>query len=204
MFPTTKRTLARRSPPGCRKDKRKKPTNRTFVSIVPAAVAALLVVTGVSGSTPGSVPDGSVPNDMRANAATAPSVAMALEELLAQLCYQCIDCGSHGHRIMNRSGGSLAFHPHPCQDRAGACDFDPDRGGHPRCGATEALFADAGDVIQTLKESTPDELAALVASIPDRLLVNRSRNALQLIGCSNQVVASYSVNSIPALGALVS
>ena len=204
MFATAKRTLTKLIPLGYRRGKGTPPTTRNLASTIPTAMAALVVVAAVSGSTP----DGSVWNDARTTAPTASSVAMALEDLLAQTCYLCSDCGDDGHQILNRrpppDGGRLASHPHPCQENAGPCDTDPRRGGHPRCGVTDILVAGSSDVIQTLKASTPDQLTALLASNPHRLRINRSRNALQLIGCWNQVVASYSVNSIPALEALIS
>lgn len=203
MFATAKRTLAKLIPLGYRRGMPKTATTLNLASIIPTALAALLVVAAVSGSTP----DGAIRDDARA-APTASSVAMALEDVLAQTCYMCVGCEDDGHEILHRApppdGGRLAFHPHPCQARSGPCDHDPNRGGHPPCGGTDILVAGSSDVIQTLKGSTPDQLAALLESTPHRLQINRSRNALQLIGCSNQVVASYSVNSIPALEAFIS
>jgi beta-phosphoglucomutase-like phosphatase (HAD superfamily) len=79
----------------------------------------------------------------------------------------------------------------------------PTRAATHLAGARIILVAGASDVIQTLKGSTADQLTVLLASNPDRLRINRSRGALQLIGCWNQVVASYSANSIPALEVLI-
>ena len=204
MFATVRRTLTRLIPLGYRRGNRKTHTTRKLAIIIPTGIASLLVVAAVSGSTP----NGSVWNDPRTTAPTASSIAMALEDLLAQTCYLCGECGLDGHEILNRrpppNGGRLGFHPHPCQERAGPCDGDPDRGGHPPCGGVDILVAGSSDVIQTLKASTPDQLTALLASNPHRLRINQSRSALQLIGCENRVVASYSVNTIPALEALIS
>ncbi len=203
MFATAKRTLTKLFPLGYYLGKRIPPTTRSLASIIPTAMAALLVVAAVSASAP----DGTVRNHAGTTAPPASSIEKALEDLLAHTCYMCVGCGDDGHEILNRrpppDGGNLAFHPHPCQERAGPCDLDPKRGGHPPYGGVGILVAGSSDVIQTLKRSTPAQLAALLESAPHRLRINRSRNALQLIGCWNEVVASYSVKSIPALEALI-
>ncbi len=201
MFVTIKRTLTRRIPSRHRPGNRETPATRSLATIIPTATASLLVVAAVSGSTPG----GAAENNATVTP-LAPSFEMALEDLLAQTCYPCEPCDGFGHRILDSrpppNDGRLAFHPHPCITRTGSCD--PEDGPHPPCGGTEAFASGFSDVIQTLKASTSEQLTALVAGSPHRLRINRSRQALQLIGCQDRVVASYSVNSIPALEALLS
>ena len=201
MRKPTSRTLTRLIQLGSRIGQHRSPATRRFATIVPTAIAALLAVAAASGSTP----DGAMWNDAKATDPPAPSLEMALENLLVDRCYLCGDCGKFGHKILNRrpwfGGGKVAAHPHPCLEDSGRCDLPYKEGGHRSCGI---FAAGSSDVIRDLKASTPDELAGLLEGSPHRLRINRSRKALQLIGCPDQVVASYSVNSIPALEALLS
>ena len=129
---------------------------------------------------------------------TAFAHAAELERVLPQMCLSCTRCGQNGHRHGERPlpvGGRLAFHPHPCLI-GGGCDV------HPDCGVGVQAVA-AADLINSLMESTPAQLASLVESYPHMVEVNETRRALQLIGCNNRIVASYSSETIPALEALL-
>jgi len=64
-------------------------------------------------------------------------------------------------------------------------------------------MAAAADLIDSLKDSTPTQLASLVERYSHMVQVNRARRALQLIGCNERIVASYSSETIPALEALL-
>ena len=125
--------------------------------------------------------------------------AAELERVLPQACFSCRSCGKNSHEHGNNplpSGGRLAFHPHECL-AGGSCDL------HPECGIGEQAMASAADLIDSLKESTPSQLASLVERYPHMVQVNEARRALQLIGCNKRIVASYSSKTIPALEALL-
>lgn len=51
-------------------------------------------------------------------------------------------------------------------------------------------MAAAADLIDSLKDSTPTQLASPVERYPHIVQVNRARRALQLIGCNERIVAS--------------
>lgn len=123
--------------------------------------------------------------------------AAELERVLPQACFSCSSCGKNAHKHGNQplpTGGREAYHPHPCLE-GGGCDF------HPEC--KEKTMAAAADLIDSLKDSTPTQLASLVERYPHIVQVNRARRALQLIGCNERIVASYSSETIPALEALL-
>lgn len=174
---------------------------RRLATAIPTTIAGFLVVAAVSGASP----DSRGYDDEVIMESHASSIGMALDEVLAQRCLQCYPCGRHGHRVEERSpargrGGHMAFHGKPCLENGGGCDT------HTKCrgGAGQGdVRTAATDLINSLKSSTPLQLAALLERNSHRLRINESRKALQLIGCQNQVVASYSVTSIPALEAFV-
>lgn len=128
--------------------------------------------------------------------AAAEHAAAELERALPQACFSCSPCGKNGHKHGDRplpTGGREAYHPHPCLE-GGGCDF------HPECKVTMAA---AADLIDSLKDSTPTQLASLVERYSHMVQVNRARRALQLIWCNERIVASYSSETIPALEALL-
>lgn len=59
-------------------------------------------------------------------------------------------------------------------------------------------------VLQAIRDATPEDLAALAAKHPDRLRINHERRALQLVGCGDAIIASYGTMSIPSLAMLLS
>lgn len=59
------------------------------------------------------------------------------------------------------------------------------------------------ELIDSLKDSSPAQLASLVERYSHMVKVNEARRALQLIGCNERIVASYSSGTIPALEALL-
>ncbi len=122
-----------------------------------------------------------------------------LDDMLPQMCLSCSPCGKRGHKHGKRiptTGGRAAFHPHPCLEGIGC-------GSHPKCGLGGEIRSAAADLIESLKTSTPAQLAATVERYPHRMHLNAARGSLQLIGCNDQIVASYSYKSIPALKALL-
>ena len=82
--------------------------------------------------------------------------------------------------------------------KAAGCDW------HPSCGLVgdQAMLA-AADLIDSLRGSTPAQLASLVERYSHLVQINEARRVLQLIGCNNRIVASYSSQTIPALEALL-
>ena len=64
-------------------------------------------------------------------------------------------------------------------------------------------MAEAADLIDALKDSTPPQLASLVERYSHMVKVNETRRVLQLIGCNKRIVASYSSETIPALEAIL-
>ncbi len=134
--------------------------------------------------------------DMPVEPVAVAHAAAELERVLPQACFSCSSCGKNGHKHGDRplpTGGRQAFHPHPCLE-GGGCDF------HPECTVTMAA---AADLIDSLRDSTPTQLASLVERYSHMVQVNRARRALQLIGCNERIVASYSSETIPALEALL-
>ncbi len=125
--------------------------------------------------------------------------AAELERVLPQACLSCSPCGKNAHRHGEQpppTGGRLAYHPHPCLD-GGGCEW------HPSCGLGDQAMAAAADLINSLRESTQAQLSSLVERYPQMIQINEDRRALQLIGCNNRIVASYSSDTIPALEALL-
>ena len=156
-------------------------------------LAALVLTIASSASDPASPPPADTPVEPVAFA-----YAAELDRVLPQMCLSCSPCGRRGHLHGDRpppTGGRVAFHPHPCLNGIGC-------GAHPSCGMGEVMSA-AGDLIESLKTSTPTQLASLVERYSHMLQFNEARRALQLIGCDDRIVASYSSETIPALEALL-
>jgi len=165
--------------------------NKWLTRFVPTLAALTLAIAPSASDT--ALPS---PADMRAEPVAFADAAAELERVLPQACFSCSSCGKNAHKHGNQplpSGGREAYHPHPCLE-GGGCEF------HPEC---EVTMAAAADLIDSLKDSTPTELASLVERYSHMVQVNRARRALQLIGCNEQIVASYSSETIPALEALL-
>lgn len=157
-------------------------------------LAALMFTTASSSSDTALPPPADAPVEPGGFARAA-----ELERLLPQMCLSCSPCGRRGHLHGAQpppTGGRLAFHPHPCLNGIGC-------GAHPSCGLGDLAMGPAADLIDSLKESTPTQLASLVERYSHMIQVNEARRALQLIGCGNRIVASYSSETIPALEALL-
>ncbi|WP_419934305.1 hypothetical protein [Candidatus Palauibacter sp.] len=125
--------------------------------------------------------------------------AAKLEKVLPQMCVSCSPCGKKGHEHTEEAppaGGVLAYHPHDCL-QGGGCDW------HPSCGLGDQAMLAAADLIDSLRGSTPAQLASLVERYSHLVQINEARRVLQLIGCNNRIVASYSSQTIPALEALL-
>ena len=209
MFEILNRTLIRLVPMADHRVDRLNPVVRRLARAIPAATAAFLVVATVSGPTL----DASGNHDALASDSPGYSIGSELDALLAVDCLHCRPCDKNkGHEILDKTAppgpGVEAHHPHPCQKNSGPCFLDPrdpeNKPPHPQCSNQLGFDPRLDDVINDLITSTPVELAALLEHYPHRLRVNKRRKALQLLGCGNQVVGSYSVTSIPALEAFVS
>ena len=198
MFEILNRTLIRLVPIADPRVDHLNSVVRRLARAIPAAIAAFLVVAAVSGPSLDARGD----HDALASDSPGSVIGSELDALLAQKCLVCRPCDEDGHEILNQkpppTGGHEAYHHYPCLERSGDCSS------HPKCGANRDVAAAATDLINSLKASNPMQLAALLERNPHRMRINESRKALQLIGCRDQVVASYSVVSIPALAAFVS
>ena len=167
--------------------------NKWLTRFVPTPAALMLTIASSASDT--ELPS---PADMPVEL-VAFAHAAELEGVLPQGCFSCSPCGKKGHKHGNQplpTGGRWAYHPHPCLE-GGGCDF------HPECGTSELAMGAAADLIDSLKDSTPTQLASLVERYPHMVQVNRARRALQLIGCNEKIVASYPSETIPALEALL-
>ena len=128
------------------------------------------------------------------------------ERLLAGYCMRCSMCPGQPrhHSLAHRPpprGGYIGDHPETCE--WGSCDE-----GHRFCRGTDGGAGsehedDLKAVVATMKDATGPELRAVVARHPLRVRINRARQALQLVGCEDQVVASLGTTSIPALRVLL-
>lgn len=108
--------------------------------------------------------------------------AAELERVLPQACFSRSSCSKNGHEHGNQPlpfGGRWAYHPHPCI-QGGGCDF------HPECGTGDLAVAATANLIDSLKGSTPSQLASLVERYSHMVQVNEARRALQLVGCDNK------------------
>lgn len=126
---------------------------------------------------------------------TAVEVATELERLLPSFCFLCMRC-VRGHMLVDGPppplGGFQGFHPESCG--WGTCDM------HPSCGGYAASGATLPDLLsRSLMAVDATGLRTLLAELPHRIRIHHGRRVLQLIGCEDQVVASYSVASVPAL-----
>lgn len=165
--------------------------NKWLTRFVPTLAALALTIAPSASDT--ALPS---PADMPVEPVAVAHAAAELERVLPQACFSCSSCGKNGHKHGDRplpTGGRQAYHPHPCLE-GGGCDF------HPECTVTMAA---AADLIDSLKDSTPTQLASLVERYSHMVQVNRARRALQLIGCNASIVASYSSETIPALEAVL-
>lgn len=167
--------------------------NKSLMHFVPTLAALMLTITfSASDTALPSIAD-------RPSEPVAFAHAAELERVLPQACFSCSSCGKKGHKHGDQplpTGGRWAYHPHPCL-QGGGCDF------HPECGTSELAMAAAADLIDSMKDSTPTQLASLVERYSHMVQVNKARRALQLIACNNRIVASYSSQTIPALEALL-
>ncbi len=133
-------------------------------------------------------------------------VSADFERLLAGYCMRCSMCpGQPSHHSMAhpppRRGGYIGDHPETCE--WGSCVEM-----HHACrrpdGDSGSEFDDELEaVLAAMEDAAAPELRAVVARHPLRVRINRSRQALQLIGCEDQVVASLGTTSIPALRVLL-
>lgn len=145
----------------------------------------------VAGSKPGGdLPGPPVPT-------TVVGLAAEMERLLQAYCFACVACAPKSHMLVGGppppfSDMVIGFHPESCG--AGYCSM------HPRCSGRATSGATPPDLLSgSLKAVGAEELATLLAELPHRVRINHDRRMLQLIGCREQVVASYGVASVPAL-----
>ncbi len=168
--------------------------NRWLTRFVPTLAALTLTIAPSASDT--ALPS---PTDLRVEPVAVADAAAALERVLPQACFSCSPCGKKGHEHGDQplpTGGRWAYHPHPCL-QGGGCEF------HPECGMGELAMAAAADLIDSLKDATPTQLGLLVERYAHMVQVNGARRAVQLIGCNERIVASYSSETIPALEALL-
>lgn len=168
--------------------------NKWLTRFVPTLAALTLTIAPSASDT--ALPS---PADMRAEPVAFVDAAAELERVLPQACFSCSSCGKNAHKHGDRplpTGGREAYHPHPCL-KGGGCDV------RPECGTSELAMAAAVELIDSMRDSTPTQLASLVERYSHMVQVNRARRALQLIGCNERIVASYSSETIPALEALL-
>lgn len=128
------------------------------------------------------------------------------ERLLAGFCMRCSMCpGRPRHHSLAhpapRKGGYIGAHPETCEwgscvETHRSCRRPDGDAGSEYEGALEAVVA-------AMEDATGPELRSVVARHPLRVRINRSRQALQLIGCEDLVVASLGTPSIPALRVLL-
>ena len=167
--------------------------NKWLTRFVPTVAALMLTIASSASDT--ALPS---PADMPVEP-VAFAHAAELERVLPQACFSCSSCGKRGHEHGEQPlpfGGRWAYHPHPCL-QGGGCGF------HPECGMGDLAMAAAADLIDSLRDSTPTQLASLVERYSHMVQVNEARRVLQLIGCNKRIVASYSSETIPALEALL-
>lgn len=144
----------------------------------------------VAGSEPGGdLPSPPVPT-------TVVELAAEMERLLQWHCFYCVACAPKKHMLAGGPpppfGGVIGFHPESCGE--GHCSM------HPSCGWQASSGTTPPDLLSgSLKAVDAEELAALLAELPHRVRINHDRRMLQLIGCREQIVASYGVASVPAL-----
>ncbi len=167
--------------------------NKSLIRSIPTLAALMLTIASIASDT--ALPSWA---DMPLEPVASMDAA-ELERVLAQACFSCSSCGRRGHVHGEQPlpfGGRWAYHPHPCL-QGGGC------GVHPQCGTGDLAMGTAADLIDSLRDSTPTQLASLVESYSHMVQVNEKRRALQLVGCDNRIVASYSSETIPALESLL-
>ena len=128
------------------------------------------------------------------------------DRLLSGFCMRCFTCPgrprSHSLEFKPlRKRGYTGDHPEDCE--WGSCTAARHR---PCGGPGEVVFAEAEElpaVLGAMKTATAEELMAVLVRHPLRVRLNHTRQALQLVGCEDQVVASYGTSSIPALQVLL-
>lgn len=121
---------------------------------------------------------------------------MKLEFFLPWYCFTCRACVFGRHQLTGADReGVVGFHLEACT--TGSCSQ------HPTCIVSDEIVGANKDVLvgtlESLTAAAPAEIAALANGFPHVVRINRDRRALQLVGCGDQIVASWSSNSIPAL-----
>ena len=129
------------------------------------------------------------------------------ERLLPGFCMRCFTCpGQVRHHSLEwkelGKPGYTGYHPEDCE--WGSCT----EARHRPCGGSKTVDFAADDqlpaALEAIRTATAEELTAVLVRHPLRLRLNHARKALQLVGCEDEVVASYGVSSIPALRVLLS
>ena len=128
------------------------------------------------------------------------------ERLLEGYCMRCSMCPGQPmhHSLAHRPpprGGYIGAHPETCE--WGSCVEMHHFCRRPDGDAGSEYEDELEAVLAAMEDATPRELRAVVARHPLRVRINRSRQALQLVGCEDQMVASLGTNSIPALRVLL-
>ena len=146
------------------------------------------------------------PAAMTPSAPGVPLASFDLDALLGSgwcpyLCDEGCRPGGDWHRIIDggpnnnaESDGYEGCDPGTCSPK-----HDCDR----QFATTERDSANLLELEAAIGRSTYAELAAFVKANTDRIRLNRERVALQLLGCNDAVVASYTSHTTPAIGLLL-
>lgn len=134
------------------------------------------VSAGVRHETHGSVPD----------RAWISSVLSYDAVLCNKKCEQCGEPGGWDHEVTNAPSGEgkHSSPSHGCHARHIGCS-----GGTHKCARQALAKGDRDTLIRLIQTMSADELVAVDATEPN-ILVNWKRQAVQILGCGDTVVAS--------------
>jgi hypothetical protein len=128
-------------------------------------------------------------------------VIVAPAELVAQAttqgkawCAECPDCPFNKHALVSEGDDEVIGQSHDCTT-PGSCE-----GVHSPCSAFAALDTPAKLEIYLarVQQASRDALVPLVSELGDYAVLNVGRGALQIFGCSGQVVAHLPLDEAKA------
>lgn len=161
---------------------------------IAASAVGLLLITGLTG--------GNLHSRTEAVSADAVTFAREIADLIAipfeASCHDCVTCSedpvrhettpdttakwevfSQAHQAIHGCSGSYSLHD--CGSAHTQTCGQPEFQG----GGTVALH----ELLNEMLEAAPEKLAAMIEAYPSVLVLNRERSALQVYGCTGELIA---------------
>lgn len=102
-------------------------------------------------------------------------------------CVICDRCTGYSHIAIAHKDGLRSGQPHACGAQEGSC---LDHGDNCRPGQDDAPEPQLSAVWNTLTRGSVEEVRDLLRGHPTRIVFNRDRGALQVVGCDDTLTAN--------------